>query len=249
MCGFSRGGQENWLITQHIRRELAGGLRLRKVTVQIDLTLNGCDISNRCRQTFDVYKWQTSTINSTEARNTGNYENVGRVTPPITTGDTLNTEFQDIILDSENGFYLAIVDFSTCIGIQRILVLYYVCPEETSQLISRPETIESISLSEIDTFVDGECVVNSSTERGGNPLLICGRMGQWQVVIPCLCDSGYELVLDQCSGTCTYIYMYTCTRTCTCVHICFGGLTWPKWLSVDSAVVRPSALKVKLLLD
>ena len=149
MCGFSRGGQENWLITQHIRRELAGGLRLRKVTVQIDLTLNGCDITNRCRQTFDVYKWQTSTINLTEARNTGNYDNVGRVTLPITTGNTLNTEFQDIILDSENGFYLAIVDFSTCIAIQRILVLYYVCPEETSQLISRPETIESKSLSEI----------------------------------------------------------------------------------------------------
>ena len=207
MCGFSRGGQENWLITQHIRRELAGGRRLRKVTVQIDLTLNGCDITNQCRQTFDVYKWQTSTINSTEARNTGNYENVGRVTPPITTGDTSNTEFQDIILDSENGFYLAVFDLGTCIGIERILVLYYVCPEETSQLISRPEAIEYESLPEEDRFVDGECVENSSTERGGNPLLICGRMGQWQVVIPCLCDPGYELVQDQCSGTCTCTFI------------------------------------------
>ena len=58
--------------------------------------------------------------------------------------------------------------------------------------------------------------MNSSTERGGNPLLICGRMGQWQVVIPCLCDSGYELVLDQCSGTCTCIHIHACSV----VHVC-----------------------------
>ena len=31
VCGFDQGAQENWLITQHISRELAGGQRLRKV--------------------------------------------------------------------------------------------------------------------------------------------------------------------------------------------------------------------------
>ena len=75
VCGFSVGAQENWLITQHINTVLpgGGGERLRKVTVQFEGSLNGCDISRQCRQSFDVYKWQTSTINRTAAANTTIY--------------------------------------------------------------------------------------------------------------------------------------------------------------------------------
>ena len=66
VCGFSAGAQENWLITQHISRELAGGQRLQKVTARFQFTLNGCDISRQCIQSFDVFKWQTSTLNCSQ---------------------------------------------------------------------------------------------------------------------------------------------------------------------------------------
>ena len=100
------------------------------------------------------------------------------------------------------GFYLGVVDLSTCVTLKRILVLYYVCPEETSELISRPEAIESQSL-EGSRSVEGECVENSSTESGANPILICGPRGQWNVIKPCLCNPGYQLDSshDKCSGT------------------------------------------------
>ena len=197
MCGFGEGDQENWLITQHISRVLSGGQRLRKVTVRLNVTLNGCDVSRMCRQSFDVYKWQTSIMNETIANNTDNYEYVDRVSPTGTSGTGFTIEYVDIELDAEDGFYLAVVDLSTCISVNRILVLYYVCPEETSQLVSRPETVGVL-----EPVVEGECVENSSPASGPSPLLLCGDRGEWEVQKPCLCNPGYELdeSQDQCSS-------------------------------------------------
>ena len=220
VCGFDQGTQENWLITQHISRELAGGQRLRKVTAQFDITFNGCDISRQCRQTFDVYKWQTSTTNEIAARNTNNYEKVNRVSPQVSDGFGPFIESLDIDLDAESGFYLAVVDLSTCIAINRILVFYYVCPAETSQLVTRPEVIQAISPDDSDVTINGECVENSSTQSGSMPLLSCDEEGLWNVIFPCFCNPGYELVdgQQQCSGT-LYMYMYTFNfvhcHTCT----------------------------------
>ena len=87
----------------------------------------------------------------------------------------------DIELSAIGGFYLGVVDLSTCITLSRVLVLYYVCPEETSELIYRPEAIESQSL-EGSPSVEGECVENSSTGSGANPILLYGTRGQWQVI-------------------------------------------------------------------
>ena len=213
-CGFSEGTQENWLITQHISRVLSGGQRLRKVTVQFNVTINldddGCDVSRMCRQSFDAYKWQTSIFNETSARNTDSYEFVDRVSPTATSGAGFNIEYVDIELDAEDGFYLAVVDLSTCIAIERILILYYVCPEETSQLISRPETV-----GDVQPLVDGHCVENSSPASGPSPLLLCSDRGEWEVRIPCLCNPGYELddSQDQCSSKIPYQIVW-----CMCTY-------------------------------
>ena len=214
MCGFDQGPQENWLITQHISRELAGGQRLRKVTAQFNITFNGCDVSRECRQTFDVYKWQTSFINESVARNTNSYDKVDRVSPHVNDGFGSSIESLDIGLDAESGFYLGIVDLSTCITINRILVFYYVCPAETAQLIARPETVQPSSMENLDVLVDGECVENSSTKSGSNPVLSCDDEGQWKVTTPCYCNPGYEFVdQEQCSGI-LYIFTHVCTVTC-----------------------------------
>ena len=206
VCGFSVGAKENWLITQHINTVLprGGGERLRKVTVQFEGTLNGCDISRHCRQSFDVYKWQTSTINRTAAANTSIYLRIGQVSPADTGGNEDFVDSLDIELDAvEDGFYIAVYDLGTCVTLTRILVLYYVCPEETSELISRPEAIDSESI-EGTPSVEGECVENSSTESGVDPLLICGAEGQWQVIVPCLCNPGYQLDSSQ---ECSSLYL------------------------------------------
>ena len=194
VCGFSEGLQENWLLTQHINTVLPGGERLRRVTAQFAGTLNGCDISRQCRQSFEVYKWLTSTIDSSAAANTDNYVRVDRVSPEFTGGIMSFVEYVDIDLDAEDGLYLAVVDRSTCIELTRLLVFYYVCPEETSELISRPEVLGS------QVLVTGECVENSSTMSGSAPFLSCSDMGEWQVILACLCNPGYEKSQDNCTG-------------------------------------------------
>ena len=191
VCGFSEGLQENWLITQHINTVLPGGERLRRVTAQFEGTLNGCDISRQCRQSFE---WLTSTIDRSAAANTDNYVRVDRLSPDFTDGIISFVESLDIELDAEDGLYLAVVDWSTCIVLTRLLVFYYVCPEETSELIFRPEVLGS------RVSVTGECVENSSTMSGSAPVLSCSDMGEWQVIISCLCNPGYEKSQDQCSG-------------------------------------------------
>ena len=206
VCGFSAGAQSNWLITQHISRELAGGQRLQKVTVQFKFILNGCDISRQCKQSFDVYKWQTSTPNRTSARNTESYERVGSVLPNDTSGTVQSTKSLDIELNAESGFYLAVVDFGACINIQSILVFHYVCVSETSDLITRPETTN------IGTIITGQCVENSSTDGEPNPILRCGDEGEWEIVIPCHCNPGHERNdsqgNSQCSGILKLLVLY-----------------------------------------
>ena len=209
VCGFSEGAQENWIITQHINTVLpgGGGERLRKVTVQFEGTLNGCDITRQCRKSFELYKWETSAIDRYGATNTNNYVRVGRVSPAVTSGVMPFIDSYDFELGTTGGFYLGVVDLGTCVTLTRILVLYYVCPEEISELISRPEAIESQSL-EGSPSVEGECVENSSTESGANPILICGARGQWSVIKHCLCNAGYQLDVsqDQCSGYVTLMW-------------------------------------------
>ena len=205
VCGFSVGAQENWLITQHIHTVLpgGGGERLRKVTVQFEGTLNGCDISRQCRQSFDVYKWQTSTINRTAAANTTSYVPVGRISPSFNDGHMSFITTQDIQLNAdEDGFYLAVVDLSTCITLTRIFIFYTVCPGNTRELIIKPEAVDSESIEGTPSVV-GECAENSSPEPGAaDPLLVCGAGGQWQVIVPCLCNPGYQLDISQnrCTG-------------------------------------------------
>ena len=131
VCGFSEGIQENWLITQHINTVLPGGERLRRVTAQFEGTINGCDISRQCSQSFEVHKWLTSTIDSSAAANTDNYIRVDRLSPDFTDGIMSFVEYLDIEVDAEDGFYLAVVDRRTCMVLTRLLVFYHVCPEET----------------------------------------------------------------------------------------------------------------------
>ena len=103
------------------------------------------------------------------ARNTSNYDKVDRVSPQVSDGNGSSIESPEINLDAESGFYLGVVDLSTCISINRILVFYYVCPAETSQLITRPEAIESRSLNDSDVVVTGECVEKQFSTKWVKP--------------------------------------------------------------------------------
>ena len=203
VCGFHIGPQSNWLIFQHISRRLPDGKLLDYVTAQFEIQLNGCDESRQCRQSFDVYRWATSTTDPVAARNIDNYQQVQRINPGDTSG-TMRTNVSvtiDLRSSTETGVYIAAVDLSTCVILHRVLVFYYVCSADSSNLITRPETIAPLN------GVTGESAENSSVSGIlGKPLASCTAIGTWDIISGCECDPGFQglsknMIATSCSGT------------------------------------------------
>ena len=191
VCGFESGRQDNWLITQHISR-MVNSFALEQVTVQVDFVINTCDINNDCRRSFAVQKYETSTIDTTAARNLSNYELVGQIVPRDGSGSVRENGSVNINFATEaTGFYLGIQDETSCLVIHRVLVFYYVCPAVISDLITRSETIAPISGA---SQVVGQCVENARPESGAGPLFICSQNGIWSPNIGtgCVCGSGFQ---------------------------------------------------------
>ena len=195
VCGFSAGSQDNWIITQHISR-MVNGTALQQVTVQVDFIMNTCNIQNNCRRSFAIHKYETSTINTTAARNLSNYQFVGRIVPRDGSGTVRENGSVNINFATEaTGFYLGIQDETSCVLIHRVLVFYYVCPAVTSDLITHPETIAPVIGA---SQVVGQCVENASPVSGTGPRFVCSQNGIWSSNIgtECVCGSGFQSSSD-----------------------------------------------------
>ena len=218
VCGFTAGRQDNWIITQHISR-MVNGTALQQVTVQVDFLMNTCDIENNCRRSFAIHKYETSTINTTAARNLSNYELVGRIVPRDGSGSVRENGSVNINFATEaTGFYLGIQDETSCIVIHRVLVFYYVCPAVASGLITRSETIAPIIGARTLVQVVGACVENAHPERGIGPRFMCSQNGVWSLNIcnRCVCGSGFQSSSDgrSCVGMSSVCMLSVCLCVC-----------------------------------
>ena len=205
VCGFSANTQNNWLITQLINRTV-DGVRLQQVNVQLEYELQGCEESLQCQRLFEVHKYETSSVDTTGARNTSNYELVTSFAPTVASGQNRQNETNTIEFDTETlptSFYLAIRDVTSCILISRMLIFYTVCPSETSDLSIRTETIAPIdsTLLQIST----QCVPNAGIENNGGSsqsISVCSQGGVW-TTLPnneCTCNPGFLTVGQECIG-------------------------------------------------
>ena len=201
MCGFPAGPQSNWLLTQLINRTVDGAL-LSQVNVQIEFELQNCDITLNCQRTFNTHVYETSLANDAVRRNLRNYRQVRRVSPDITTGARVNETVVVTFQTNEPLFYFAVEDETTCIVITRMIVFYNVCPNQTIDVVSAPETITpAIGFTE----VEGSCASNAETEDGNAPRLICSSEGTWTVLgSGCRCAPGSGFENGRCSRELSY---------------------------------------------
>ena len=220
VCGWSGGDQNNWFFTQHINRTV-DGYPLQQVSVQIEYQQNACpdEGSTRCSRTFDLLKYETSTVNPVAAIDTGNYALIKTLLTQVSGTTTTTTEQQFGFNTNESGFYLAIRDRGTCILMSRLIVFYNVCPGETVNLVVRPETIAPTVGSGIQLNVNASCFSNSSPV-GDAFSLTCSESGNW-VAVPssrCECDTGFITTMN---GTCLckYDYMFQFGTHCICLII------------------------------
>ena len=169
--------------------------------MQVNYTQTMCPQggANPCLRVFDVRKFQTSSINTTAARESTNYVLVDRLT--TFEASEQQTQFVDINLDdSESGLYLAIIDPGMCITINRLLVFYYVCPAETMNLVAHPRT-PAPPVSSAPLQVTAGCVENASPASGNIVTLTCLSEGTWlNSSSRCECDSGFIPFGEQCVG-------------------------------------------------
>ena len=185
---------------------MVNGTALQQVTVQVDFIMNTCSIENNCSRSFAIHKYETSTINTTAARNLSNYDFVGQIISRDGSGTVRENGSVEInFATGATGFYLGIQDETSCINIHRVLVFYYVCPAVTSDLITHPETIASaIGGTAPPAQVVGQCVENASPENGVHPGLTCSQRGVWSVNIgaACVCNPGFQSSSDgrSCEG-------------------------------------------------
>ncbi len=185
------------------------GYPLQQVSVQIKYQQNICpdEGSTRCRRTFDLLKYETSSVNPVAAIDTGNYALIRTLTTQVSGAITKSTE-QFGFNTNESGFYLAIRDPGTCITISRLIVFYNVCPGETVNLVVRPETIAPIVGSNMQLNVNASCFANSSPE-GDAFSLTCSESGNW-VAVPssrCVCNTGFIPTMNGENCLCKYDYI------------------------------------------
>ena len=217
VCGFRAGRQDNWLITQHISR-MVNGTALQQVTVQVDFIMNTCDVNNNCRRSFAIHKYETSTINTTAARNLSKYEFVDQIVPRDGSGSVRENGSVNINFATEaTGFYLGIRDVDSCIVIHRVLVFYYVCPAVTSDLIARPETIAPMIGASTPVEVVGQCIDNASPENRVGAGLTCSQKGVWSVNsgAGCVCNPGFQPSSDghSCEGMLSVVCLLASAST------------------------------------
>ena len=201
VCGFRAGPQDNWLITQLINRTV-NGTRLPQVSVMIEFELRDCDATLKCLRTFNTHIYEISAENSAAARSIMNYRQVRRVSPDVTTGARVN-ETVMIDFNTENSsFYFAIQDETSCIIITRLILFYYICPQQSADLIIYPETLAppgnqaAIPL----VSVTASCVASAEPENGVAPILSCLSGGIWGLVSTtgCKCIAGSFQLNETC---------------------------------------------------
>ena len=143
------------------------------------------------------YKINTQQLPSTTGSgymNTTIYDQFGRAR---STTQGARFETHTFTLDpSETGFYVALQDTGTCVGISRLRVYHYNCPSRQVGIVVYPDTPASLSDRE---DVNISCVLNANIS--GSPQVTCRSNGTWGPQNPvCKCDCGFEEKSSECSS-------------------------------------------------
>ena len=118
----------------------------------------------------------------------------------IAEGDDLDFDSERFSINN-NGLYLAVVDRGSCTVVTRISVFYYICPEQTVNLVRYPETVAPPFTNPQDRKATGVCI-NNASQASADLILECKIRGEWEQNddAMCSCNPGYEEKDNSCSG-------------------------------------------------
>ena len=145
--------------------------------------------------------------------NTENYDQFGRARPSSTTWAYFET-YPFTLDPSDTGFYVALQDTGTCVGISRLRVYHYICPSQQNGLVLYPET-PALELGSVN--VQFTCVDNAYIPESESDTVTCYHNGTWSTEIPvCECDVGYENMGTNCGGKSIKLKSTKLLQCCCC---------------------------------
>ena len=162
----------------------------------IEFQLQECRVQSNCQRTFNTHKYETSSEDSARARNVGNYQQMQRVflTSDVTSSTASNVTINVNFFSVNTSFYFAIEDETSCIAVNRVIVFYHICPNQSANLIHHPETIAPMFADPPvpPVSVTASCVDSAEPENGLAPKLSCSNGGTWGIVpgTGCQCVAG-----------------------------------------------------------
>jgi hypothetical protein len=198
-CGYRDGRQENWLFTQFIALNTPEGTDY-SVTAIIDVlyTLSSCRERYNCNPTFKMYMFKTDGPKSRDVYTTrSNYELIKKRkrSSPL----TQNVVVKVNIPPSVAGFYIAVLDNTSCIQVAQMKVYRHQCTEKQEGLVVFPERA---SPSTPTMNVTSLCMPNSRPVT--SMTMTCDKTGAWDGSGRCKCNPGYKRVPaeegDKCEG-------------------------------------------------
>ena len=133
-----------------------------------------------------------------------NIDKYGQFGRARSTTQTARFETHTFTLDpSETGFYVALQDSGTCVGISRLRVYHYNCQSRQVGLVDYPETPASLS----DQTINTSCAKNATNY--GRPQVTCRSNGTWGHENPvCKCDCGnVSVIVEEKPPECNGNYM------------------------------------------
>ena len=193
ICGFDPF-HDNLLISQLINRTV-DGIHLSHVYISVEFQHNDC---NRCNTRFNIYVYETSSPDSTRARNVSNYQLVCSASSDTNAGSG-GRDYLNITVNfntDHSSFYFSIEDMS-CLLLTRVIVFYKVCPSRIRNMIIYPETISPSNGTRMTT---GSCIDNAEPVINGSfPKLGCSSSGNWSVMNgQCRCRPGAVSTHGEC---------------------------------------------------
>ena len=206
VCGWDiRRGQDNWLFTQHISQDFDPNTYNYPVEIQVELVhgLSSCRDQFGCDSTFKLYYYATNTTQlpitaGSGFMNTDNYVQFAHVRPANTIC-TFTETYSFTLQPNNTGFYFAIRDNGTCVGISRVRVYRNNCQSFQRGLVLYPDAPTPVNGSENITI---SCVPNAIIS--GSAQVTCHSNGTWGHENPvCECHLGYEDRETECFSKCT----------------------------------------------
>ena len=199
VCGYRQNGvivpQNNWLFTQYINKDFDPSTYHYPVPIQVEITYAGqsCRERNGCNPRFSLLTYITNTpqlpsILGNGFMNRNNYGNNVTIDPEQTS--VTYREMHNFTLQAnEIGFYLAVHDYGTCLGISRLRVYRNNCRGHQTGLVVYPDAPAPVSGS---VNINVTCV-NNTVFSSDSDQVTCNSDGTWSPRNPvCQCSPGFE---------------------------------------------------------